>query len=120
MASSMTTWYVIAGETRAKMIAGDSDGFVLVEELISARAAAATGRAEQDFAHLVADVVNKAANEESFTKLVLVAGPETSSAIKAALNQQNMAHLAGEDHHDLVQLPMAELRARLAQIPVGP
>ena len=70
---------------------------------------------KQKFAHAVADIVNRAAGEKAFDRLVLVAPPETLGNLRPALSKPAQASVTQEIGKDLTNLTVAEVTEYLAE-----
>lgn len=70
----------------------------------------------QDLFHIIAETLNGAARCGAFSRLVLVAPPETLQAIKAKLDDWGSMLLVGELAQELVALDEPDLRSRLSGI----
>jgi protein required for attachment to host cells len=69
--------------------------------------------AKRDLAHRMAEDIAAALRAGTIGSLALVAPAPVCTAIRGHLPADLQRALAGEDHHDLTGLPMAELFARL-------
>jgi protein required for attachment to host cells len=145
MSRQPVTWYVVADGAHARMLVHGDDGFTDVTSLDSidaqhdssdlgsdrpGRAVESSGverhavephtdlqkRAKREFGHVVAEVVNEAAERGAFAQFVLVAPPKTIHAIKEALTGAAAEMLVAEQPKDFIKLSEKELRDRLFRI----
>jgi len=70
---------------------------------------------KEKFAHAVAEIVNRAASEKSFDRLVLVAPPETLGNLRAALSKPAAQAVSQEFAKDLTKMTVAEVTDYLAE-----
>jgi protein required for attachment to host cells len=68
------------------------------------------------FAGDVAEVVNKAADEKAFDRLVLVAPPATLGRLRAAINERMRPLIAAEVGKDLTKVPLHALHEHLEEV----
>jgi protein required for attachment to host cells len=147
MSRHLTTWYVIADGTHARVVARRDGRFETVTALDSAAAHLRTSelgsdkpgrvfersgtaqhaveprsdphqRSKADFAHLLAGQVTEAARRHEFDHLVLVAPPKILHDIKEHLDGTIAAKLVAEPAKDLTKLPGDELHNRLSGIKI--
>jgi protein required for attachment to host cells len=71
-------------------------------------------RAESEFGETVASVLNEAAAKHEFDRVIIVALPDTSSAIRNALSTDAASAVSGVIHKDLTKAPDHEMADRLA------
>ena len=68
------------------------------------------------FAGEMADILNKAAEQRKFNRLVLVAPPETLGVLRARLNVKTRKMITAEMGKDLTQVRVHELPQRLHDV----
>ena len=73
-------------------------------------------RMKQVFARRVAELVNAAAGQGAFERLVVVAPPRTLGELRAELDPDVRARIVAEAAKDLMKIPQAELCEHLAKI----
>jgi protein required for attachment to host cells len=74
---------------------------------------------KREFAHVVADYLNKSGQQGKYQRLILAAPPKFLGDLRAALDAKTRATIAGEIHKDLTKESDAELVARMTNL-AGP
>lgn len=150
MSALPTSWFVVADGGRAHILARRPDGgFETVSEIDASeahsrsrdlgsdrpgRAYESAGgarhgieprsdphdKAKNEFARMVAELVNEAGARDEFAALALVAPSHVLAAIKDHLDDRAAGRLAGELARDLTKLPHNQLFERLAAIVAPP
>ena len=73
-------------------------------------------REKREFAHVVADYLNKSGRQGKYQRLILAAPPKFLGDLRAALNAKTRAMVAGDIHKDLTKESDAELVARMKKM----
>jgi hypothetical protein len=69
---------------------------------------------EERFAHAMADKINKAAETNAFSEIIIVAPPRTLGEIRKDLSVKAKSKITGEIHKDLTRHPLADIEKALA------
>ena len=73
-------------------------------------------REKREFAHVVADYLNEAAERGAYERLMLAAPPKFLGDLRAALGAKARGMVSGEIHKDLTKESDADLAQRIADM----
>lgn len=104
-----STWILLMDGSRGRILVQETPG----ASLRRAFSGGFTAKAEHELCTTVAEFVGRAVSERQLERLILVAPPEMLKDLRTLLSPQALARVKFEVGRDWIDLPDAEIEARL-------